>query len=104
MFEAGAADGAIGDGQKFPCVGLGDAVSHQNESLRDRRARLGHITKADLSMANLSGANLSGVDLGRSDLGLADLTEADLHGATLTGVIGADFTGALNVPARYLKS
>jgi len=27
----------------------------------------------------------------------------DLSGATLDGVIGADFTGALNVPERYLK-
>jgi len=26
-----------------------------------------------------------------------------LTGANLTGVIGADFIGALNVPAKYLK-
>jgi len=32
-----------------------------------------------------------------------DLSGATLSGATLDGVIGADFTGALNVPERYLK-
>jgi uncharacterized protein YjbI with pentapeptide repeats len=42
----------------------------------------------DLVGAFLAGANLSG----------ADLSVADLD-----GVIGADFTGALNVPAKYLK-
>ncbi|HIN36148.1 MAG TPA: hypothetical protein EYM77_00615, partial [Dehalococcoidia bacterium] len=33
----------------------------------------------------------------------ANLTEADFFGANLDGVIGADLSGALNVPARYLK-
>jgi uncharacterized protein YjbI with pentapeptide repeats len=33
----------------------------------------------------------------------ADLTEANLEGAQMDEVIGADFTGALNVPAKYLK-
>jgi protein phosphatase len=28
LFEAGADDGAIGDGQKFPCVGLGDSRAY----------------------------------------------------------------------------
>ena len=51
------------------------------------------LTGADLVWANLSGANLSG----------ADLSGADLLGANLDNVIGADFTGALNVPAKYLK-
>ena len=37
------------------------------------------------------------------DLRNADLSGADLSGATLDDVIGADFTGALNVPAKYLK-
>ena len=50
------------------------------------------LTGADLVWANLSGANLSG----------ADLSGADLLGANLDNVIGADFTGALNVPAKYL--
>ena len=42
-------------------------------------------------------------NLGRTGLYLADLAEANLAGANLTGVIGARFTGALNVPAKYLK-
>ena len=42
---------------------------------------------------HLRGAHLPG----------ADLTAANLFGADLDGVIGADFTGALNVPAKYLK-
>ena len=32
-----------------------------------------------------------------------DLSGANLTGANLDGVIGADFTGAKNVPERYLK-
>ena len=39
----------------------------------------------------------------RCDLRGADLTEADLEGANLDGVIGADFSGALNVSPKYLK-
>jgi uncharacterized protein YjbI with pentapeptide repeats len=46
-----------------------------------------------MTWADLSGADLTG----------ANLYEADLEGANLDGVIGADFTGALNVPAKYLK-
>jgi uncharacterized protein YjbI with pentapeptide repeats len=38
-----------------------------------------------------------------ADLTGANLYEADLEGANLDSVIGADFTGALNVPAKYLK-
>ncbi|MEC9290712.1 MAG: pentapeptide repeat-containing protein, partial [Chloroflexota bacterium] len=38
--------------------------------------------------ADLTGADLTG----------ADLTGADLHKAILDGIIGADFTSALNVP------
>ena len=41
--------------------------------------------ECDLRKASLVGANLRG---------------ADLFGAHLDGVIGADFSGALNVPAR----
>jgi len=41
----------------------------------------------------LVGATLSG----------ANLSFADLANANLDGAIGADFTGALNVPAQYLK-
>jgi uncharacterized protein YjbI with pentapeptide repeats len=37
------------------------------------------------------------------DLTGANLSGKDLTGANLDGVIGADFTSALNVPAKYLK-
>ena len=37
------------------------------------------------------------------DLSGYDLTGADLKAARLDDVIGADFTGALNVPEKYLK-
>ena len=57
-----------------------------------------NLIKADLSDANLSGANLLFVLLV-----LADLTGANLEGANLDGVIGADFSGALNVSPKYLK-
>ena len=46
-----------------------------------------------MTWADLSGADLTG----------ANLYEADLEGANLDGVFSADFTGALNVPAKYLK-
>jgi uncharacterized protein YjbI with pentapeptide repeats len=46
---------------------------------------------------------MTGADLSGADLTGANLYEADLEGANLDGVIGADFTGALNVPAKYLK-
>ena len=42
-------------------------------------------------------------DLRGADLTGADLTGADLEGANLDGVIGADFSGALNVSPKYLK-
>ena len=51
--------------------------------------------ECDLRGASLVGANLSGADLSG-----ANLSGADLFGAHLDGVIGADFSGALNVPAR----
>ena len=58
-----------------------------------KMARAGaNLKDADLSSANLIWANLSG----------ADLSGADLLGANLDNVIGADFTGARNVPAKYL--
>ena len=37
------------------------------------------------------------------DLANADLAGANLDKANLTDVIGADFTGAVNVPERYRK-
>jgi hypothetical protein len=64
--------------------------------------------ECDLKMASLVGANLRGADLSgaklflanlsRADLSGANLADADLFGADLSGVIGADFSGALNVP------
>jgi uncharacterized protein YjbI with pentapeptide repeats len=72
-----------------------------------------NLTDADLRGLSLEDANLSGANLSRTmlywaHLERADLTGAILYGADLTdanldGVIGADFTGALNVPANYLK-
>ena len=73
---------------------------------------------AYLEYANLNGAILTGAILTEAYLYNAKLTGADLTGAILTGaelynailtgtilddVIGADFTGALNVPKKYLK-
>ena len=60
------------------------------------------LAEADLTAANLRGANLSGADLGHAILTGADLSGANLHEANLDGVIGADFTGAFNVPPEYL--
>ena len=66
------------------------------------------LRRADLSGADLSGANLTRADLAYAyligaNLTDADLTDADLAGANLKYVIGADFSGAQNVPAKYLK-
>ena len=55
-----------------------------------------------LTAAYLSGADLEGADLGHAILTGADLSGANLHEANLDGVIGADFTGAFNVPPEYL--
>ena len=62
-----------------------------------------NLTGAGLEEANLTGANLAGANLSGADLANANLYEADLEGANLDGVFSADFTGALNVPAKYLK-
>ena len=51
----------------------------------------------DFADKDLSDASLNG-----ADLVWANLSGADLLGANLDNVIGADFTGALNVPAKYL--
>ena len=60
------------------------------------------LSGADLTGADLSSANLVWADLSGANLSEADLSGADLLGANLDNVIGADFTGALNVPAKYL--
>ena len=58
------------------------------------------LKEANLSGADLSGAKLFSANLSRADLSGANLSGADLFAAHLDGVIGADFSGALNVPAR----
>ena len=59
----------------------------------------GECTFCDLGGANLTNATLNGAYLYG-----ADLTDANLDGASLDRVIHADFTGALNVPAKYWKN
>ena len=61
------------------------------------------LSEADLTGANLFGAGLDDAILIRAHMAGANLTGADLRLTNLTGVIGADFTGALNVPEKYLK-
>ena len=61
------------------------------------------LVLADLTGADLTGANLTGANLTGANLADADLIGADLEGANLDGVIGADFSGALNVSPKYLK-
>ena len=71
--------------------------------LTDADLKSADLFGADLREANLTGADLTGANLKSADLFGADLREADLRYANLDGVIGVDFTGALNVPERYLK-
>ena len=61
------------------------------------------LTGAYLSVADLTGADLTRADLTDARLAGADLNGANLYGAILDDVIGADLTGALNVPKKYLK-
>jgi uncharacterized protein YjbI with pentapeptide repeats len=61
------------------------------------------LAKTDLSGANLTGAILNGANLTDADLTGADLTGAKMRFAKLDGVIGADFSDAFHVPAKYLK-
>ena len=62
-----------------------------------------NLTDADLAGADLSDANLTAANLAGAKLQNAYLYDTNLFGADLDGVIGVDFTGALNVPAKYLK-
>jgi len=67
-----------------------------------------NLYDADLRGANLRGANLTNARLAGANLSGADLTEASLYyaglnNANLDGVIGANLTNSLNVPAKYLK-
>ena len=61
------------------------------------------LSGANLTGAYLYGANLTGANLAGADLGVANLIGANLTGADLTLVVGADFSGALNVPDKYVK-
>ena len=71
-----------------------------------KMARAGaNLKDADLSGADLAGAylfraKLPGADLTGANLVWTDLSGADLLGANLDNVIGADFTGARNVPVN----
>ena len=70
-------------------------------NLKDAFMQEALLQEANLSGADLSGAKLYLANLSGADLSGANLTEADLFGANLDGVIGADLSGALNVPPRY---
>ena len=72
-------------------------------NLKDAFMQEALLQEANLSGADLSGAKLYLANLSGADLSGVNLTEADLFGANLDGVIGADLSGALNVPAKYLK-
>ena len=69
-------------------------------NLKDAFLQEALLQEANLSGADLSGAKLFLANLSGADLSGANLSGADLFGAHLDGVIGADFSGALNVPAR----
>ena len=70
--------------------------------LSDRILQAADLSGAYLFRADLSGAYLNGADLSSATLIWTNLSGADLLGANLDNVIGADFTGAINVPAKYL--
>ena len=76
--------------------------------LSERILQAADLSGADLSGADLTGAylfraKLPGADLTGANLVWTDLSGADLLGANLDNVIGADFTGAINIPLKYLK-
>ena len=86
------------------CPGC-DLIGVQLESANLSGADLAgaDLSRASLSYADFTGANLAGADLTVADLTNANLYDANLTVAKLDDVIGADFTGALNVPEKYLK-
>jgi len=65
--------------------------------------RSADLNGADLSGANLREANLVTANLWNANLNGADLRGDNLDGANLNRAIGADFSDAKNVPAKYLK-
>ena len=64
---------------------------------------MANLANANLTGANLRFANLRFANLANANLTGANLRFANLTGADLAGVIGANFSGALNVPEKYLK-
>ena len=77
-------------------------MAQAGANLKDADLSGADLFRAKLPGADLTGANLVWTDLSGADLSGADLSGADLLGANLDNVIGADFTGARNVPAKYL--
>ena len=77
-------------------------MAQAGANLKDADLSGADLSDRILQAADLSGADLSGADLVWANLSGANLSGADLLGANLDNVIGADFTGALNVPAKYL--
>ena len=57
----------------------------------------------DCSGCDMGGAELLDADLTNADLAGVTVPRANLIGANLDGVKYADFTGAKNVPEKYLK-
>jgi uncharacterized protein YjbI with pentapeptide repeats len=72
-------------------------------NLAEADLREADLRGAKLMAAKMSGANLTDANLAGANLTEADLSGANLSGAILDGVIDADFTGAVNVPAKYRK-
>ena len=77
-------------------------MAQAGANLKDADLSGAYLFRADLSGAYLNGADLSSATLIWTNLSGADLSGADLLGANLDNVIGADFTSAINVPAKYL--
>ena len=78
-------------------------MARAGANLKDADLSGADLAGAYLFRAKLPGADLTGANLVWTDLSGADLSGADLLGANLDNVvIGADFTGARNVPAKYL--
>ena len=87
-------------------VGWYTSTSDPPETINCRGCRLSNVdlTGKDLTGADLTGADLTGAYLTDAVLTSAYLDDADLHGANLRGAIGADVSGARNVPDEYRKN
>jgi uncharacterized protein YjbI with pentapeptide repeats len=105
--KLGSADlsGASLFGADLTGVNLAEADLREAD-LRGAKLMAAKMTGADLTGANLSHPRIkgmSGANLTDANLTEADLSGPNLSGAILDGVIDADFTGAVNVPAKYRK-